>query len=31
VAAQVFSYQLTVARGIDPDNPRGLRKVTKTV
>jgi glucosamine--fructose-6-phosphate aminotransferase (isomerizing) len=31
VAAQVFSYHLTVARGIDPDNPRGLHKVTKTV
>ncbi len=31
VAAQVFSYQLTVARGIDPDSPRGLHKVTKTV
>lgn len=31
VAAQVFSHQLAVARGLDPDHPRGLRKVTKTV
>ena len=31
VAAQVFTYHLTVARGHDPDRPRGLRKVTRTV
>lgn len=31
VAAQVFAYHLTVARGIDPDQPRGLRKVTRTI
>jgi glucosamine--fructose-6-phosphate aminotransferase (isomerizing) len=31
VAAQVFTYHLTVARGYDPDRPRGLRKVTRTV
>lgn len=31
VAAQVFTYFLTVARGHDPDRPRGLRKVTRTV
>ena len=31
VAAQVFTYHLTVARGNDPDRPRGLRKVTRTV
>ena len=31
VAAQLFTYQLSVARGHDPDNPRGIRKVTKTV
>ena len=31
VAAQVFSYYVTVEKGIDPDNPRGLHKVTKTV
>jgi glucosamine--fructose-6-phosphate aminotransferase (isomerizing) len=30
VAAQVFAYHLTVARGIDPDSPRGLHKVTRT-
>lgn len=30
VAAQVFTYQLTRVRGLDPDNPRLLRKVTKT-
>ena len=31
VAAQVLTYHLTVARGYDPDRPRGLRKVTRTV
>jgi glutamine---fructose-6-phosphate transaminase (isomerizing) len=31
VAAQIFTYQLTVARGLDPDNPRAISKVTKTV
>lgn len=31
VAAQVFTYHLTVARGFDPDNPRAIHKVTKTV
>lgn len=31
VAAQVFTYHLTVARGYNPDRPRGLRKVTRTV
>jgi len=31
VAAQVFTYHLTVARGHDPDDPRALHKVTKTV
>lgn len=31
VAAQVFTYHLTVARGYDPDDPRGLSKVTRTV
>jgi glucosamine--fructose-6-phosphate aminotransferase (isomerizing) len=30
VAAQVFSYRLTLARGLDPDRPRGLSKVTRT-
>ena len=28
--AQLLAYHLTVARGLDPDNPRGLRKVTIT-
>jgi glucosamine--fructose-6-phosphate aminotransferase (isomerizing) len=31
VAAQVFTYHLTVARGQNPDRPRALRKVTRTV
>lgn len=30
VAAQLFTYHLTVAQGNDPDSPRGLSKVTKT-
>lgn len=30
VAAQVFTYHLTVARHADPDDPRGLHKITKT-
>jgi len=31
VAAQIFTYHLTVARGADPDQPRLLTKVTRTV
>ncbi|HKY49209.1 MAG TPA: SIS domain-containing protein [Acidimicrobiia bacterium] len=31
VAAQIFTYHLTVARGADPDRPRMLKKVTRTV
>ncbi len=31
VAAQLFTYHLTKARGLDPDDPRAIRKVTKTV
>lgn len=31
VAAQLFTYHLTVARGHDPDDPRAIHKVTKTV
>jgi glucosamine--fructose-6-phosphate aminotransferase (isomerizing) len=31
VAGQLFSYWLSVARGNDPDSPRGLAKVTQTV
>lgn len=30
VPAQLFSYHLTLIKGIDPDNPRGLTKVTLT-
>lgn len=30
VAAQLFCYHLTRAKGIDPEAPRGLHKVTRT-
>lgn len=30
VAAQLFAFHLTAAKGFDPEHPRGLRKVTKT-
>lgn len=30
VAGQKFAYHLSVAKGLDPDNPRGLSKVTVT-
>lgn len=30
VAAQLFTYHLTIAQGNDPDSPRGLSKVTRT-
>ena len=30
VPAQIFCYYLTKFRGLDPENPRGLKKVTKT-
>lgn len=30
VGAQPFAYHLTVAKGLDPDRPRGLSKVTRT-
>lgn len=30
VAAQLFTYHLAVARGMDPDAPRGISKVTRT-
>lgn len=30
VAAQLFTYHLAVAKGVDPDRPRSLSKVTKT-
>lgn len=31
VAGQVFAYHLAVAKGLDPDTPRGLSKVTITI
>ena len=30
VAGQLFTYRLALAKGLDPDSPRGLRKVTLT-
>ena len=30
VPAQLFAYHLTVAKGLDPEAPRNLRKVTRT-
>jgi len=30
VLAQLFTYHLTLVRGLDPDQPRGLSKVTRT-
>lgn len=30
VLAQLFTYWLTIVQGNDPDNPRGLSKVTRT-
>lgn len=30
IPAQLLAYHLTVARGLDPDNPRGLTKITIT-
>jgi glucosamine--fructose-6-phosphate aminotransferase (isomerizing) len=30
VIAQLLSYHLTLAKGLDPDAPRGLRKITRT-
>jgi glutamine---fructose-6-phosphate transaminase (isomerizing) len=30
VAAQIFTYHLAKAKGLDPDMPRGLHKVTRT-
>ncbi len=31
VFGQMFAYFLALAKGLDPDTPRGLRKVTKTL
>ncbi|HEY8239588.1 MAG TPA: SIS domain-containing protein [Candidatus Limnocylindrales bacterium] len=30
VPAQLFAYHLTIARGLDPDEPRYIQKVTRT-
>lgn len=30
VAAQLFAYHVAASRGLDPDRPRGLKKVTQT-
>jgi len=30
VPAQLYAYHLTVAKGLDPETPRGLTKVTRT-
>jgi glucosamine--fructose-6-phosphate aminotransferase (isomerizing) len=30
VPGQLFAYYLSVARGLNPDRPRGLRKITQT-
>jgi glucosamine--fructose-6-phosphate aminotransferase (isomerizing) len=30
VAGQLLAYHLALKRGLDPDNPRGLRKITQT-
>lgn len=30
VAGQLFAYHLTLAKGLDPEKPRGLKKVTRT-
>ncbi|NIA24472.1 MAG: SIS domain-containing protein [Gammaproteobacteria bacterium] len=30
VGGQLFAYHLTVAKGLDPERPRGLSKVTRT-
>ncbi len=31
VPAQLYTYHLTVARGLDPDQPRTIHKVTRTI
>jgi fructoselysine-6-P-deglycase FrlB-like protein len=30
VPAQLYAYHLTVARGLDPEQPRSISKVTQT-
>lgn len=31
IPAQLYTYHLTIARGLDPDQPRTIHKVTRTV
>lgn len=31
IPGQIFAYYLSLARGLDPDNPKFLKKITKTV
>ena len=31
VLGQLFAYHLTLAKGLDPEQPRGLHKVTRTI
>ena len=31
IAGQLFAHYLALARGLDPDRPRRLRKVTRTL
>jgi glucosamine--fructose-6-phosphate aminotransferase (isomerizing) len=31
VPGQLFALELALARGLDPDRPRGLTKVTQTI
>ncbi|MDR5693847.1 MAG: SIS domain-containing protein [Armatimonadota bacterium] len=31
IPAQLFAYHLALAKGLDPDYPRGLRKITRTL
>jgi glutamine---fructose-6-phosphate transaminase (isomerizing) len=31
IAGQLLAYHLTRAKGFDPDHPRGLTKVTRTL
>jgi glucosamine--fructose-6-phosphate aminotransferase (isomerizing) len=31
VIGQLFAYHLTLAKGLDPEQPRGLHKVTRTI
>ena len=31
IPGQLYAYHLTVARGLDPDRPRTISKVTETI